>query len=513
MYSQEKCFENRYRLRGILTAKTPLHVGDGEDAAIGSRQTAVAEELKPVRYSTFATASDENGKGARPMIPGSTLKGVLRAWLKRRGLDDAATEALFGTEKRGGKAEFHDAVLLRMVEVGNAHGWWDATRGTCLAPGVSLDAETGTAREHLLYYTEYAPPGTQFRVEVTAQNLEPSERDRLVALFRDGFSDADDAVTVGAETADGWGAMQWSQGECAVIEHADVRAWLDKGAAGRCEYRNIAVKPAKLEPRAVAGELILEMELRFRGGVLVNDPSQFRKRNAATGEDGVGHATVMGRDGRYFLPGSSVRGALRGQTQRIWQTIAHGRGGDRKTWAGASEAKRKQDLARLAAIERMFGATGWRSPIRIGDFAHVAETGRPEEQEFVAVDRFTGGSAEERKFKAKGLYAPVFRGTVRIRLAEWERAEVGGWALLLLLFLLRDLVEGDVQFGFGASKGYGACVAAVQVKRAGEIPAALGGAELEPLLAGVVARRADSLQSGLLADWERELLAAAEVAA
>ncbi len=39
------------------------------------------------------------------------------------------------------------------------------------------------------------------------------------------------------------------------------------------------------------------------------------------------------------------------------------------------------------------------------------------------------------------------------------------WGVGLLALLVRDLMEGDVTFGYGASKGYGQCYAKLQSYR------------------------------------------------
>ena len=202
------------------------------------------------------------------------------------------------------------------------------------------------------------------------------------------------------------------------------------------------------------------------------------------------------------------RGALRAQARRIWQTLADGKAGDlnrvEQLKSKRVEAKRSGDQKSLAAFYRMFGAPGWRTPLAVPDF-ELNGTPRLHRQEFVAVDRFTGGAAEQKKFNAQGLYAPEFRGTITLDLAAWKNAAVGGWAILLLLFLLRDLREGDVQFGFGASKGYGSCVAQIGVRRRGEISEEFGGNAFEELVRAVVKREKGGLQSPLLSPWEREL--------
>jgi CRISPR/Cas system CSM-associated protein Csm3 (group 7 of RAMP superfamily) len=301
--------------------------------------------------------------------------------------------------------------------------------------------------------------------------------------------------------------MEWSCGKLAVITPDAVRAWLEQGAPGSHWklYRGCGM-PADVVPGKAPGhELVLDIRLVFDGALLVNDPSQFRKQTKQ--ERGVGHAMVRRRDGRYFLPGSSVRGALRAQTRKIWQTLSDGKDGDRNGWKGAIEAKRSHEQKKLHALDRMWGAPGWRAPIHVPDF-ELSKEMQTRRQEFVAVDRFTGGAADEKKFSADALYGPEFRGTVRVALDAWERAATGPWALLLLVFLLRDLQEGDVRFGLGSGKGYGACTAEIQIRTGTQ-----GNTEFEALLSGVLGRNQAALNDPVLETLERELNAELEKSA
>ncbi len=509
-------FLNRYCLRGRLTARTPVHVGDGDALSLRTRLerlgkqdevTRLAEAKLDPQYNSFATTIEEAA-----VIPGSTLKGVLRAWIERHGFAERLVTSVFGTRDGGGKAEFLDAPLITRATAGNKHRWWDERRGTCLAPGVSLDPKTRTAKDRLLYYTEFVPEGSEFAVTVTGQDLSEEERDLLLFAFRVGF-DAEDAVRVGTETADGWGLMRWRSEDLGLIEAAEVQSWLQRGAPGSYQtaFRSQKKDLHGIEQAAMGRyvvmpaetAILLELRLEFEGAVLVNDPSQFRKRNERTGEQGVGHAMVRLKNDQYFLPGSAVRGALRAQTRRIWQTLARGRPGDLNAAKGV-EAKRTGDQKKLAAFHKMFGAPGWRAPIEVPDFELQGEA-RPHPQEYVAIDRFTGGAAEERKFSALGVYAPEFLATIRVDVRAWQRAGVEGWAVLLLLYLLRDLQEGDVQFGFGASKGFGACRGEIRAAVRGQIPPEYGGKDLEGLLPGVLSRDETALRSSLLEKWHQQL--------
>ncbi|MBX3055864.1 MAG: hypothetical protein KF770_05260 [Anaerolineae bacterium] len=69
-------------------------------------------------------------------------------------------------------------------------------------------------------------------------------------------------------------------------------------------------------------------------------------------------------------------------------------------------------------------------------------------QDFLAIDRFTGGGLDGAKFDAAPLTMAEFETAVTLHNpAEWE--------LGLLALLLRDLADKRLTLGFGAAKGYG----------------------------------------------------------
>jgi CRISPR/Cas system CSM-associated protein Csm3 (group 7 of RAMP superfamily) len=203
--------------------------------------------------------------------------------------------------------------------------------------------------------------------------------------------------------------------------------------------------------------------------------------------------------GRLLLPASSFRGALRSQAEKILRTML----GNLACCYPDSSGLRapcqpvydQNEIKRLCPVCQVFGATGWKSPIAITDFvtaepiSQLTEneatklghaTGKLCIQEFVAIDRFTGGGAlgsensnEQndgtmsnpggKKFNATSVYRPMLSGKIKIDLQCLQLASASGWALGLLALTLRDLIEGDVHFGFGAAKGYGSTIAQVRL--------------------------------------------------
>jgi hypothetical protein len=81
-------------------------------------------------------------------------------------------------------------------------------------------------------------------------------------------------------------------------------------------------------------------------------------------------------------------------------------------------------------------------------------------QDFLAIDRFTGGGVYGAKFDTAPLLKAQFKGEMILHDPEaWEL----GW----LTLLLRDLYDGRLTIGFGAAKGYGRVKAADMVWHVG----------------------------------------------
>jgi CRISPR/Cas system CSM-associated protein Csm3 (group 7 of RAMP superfamily) len=258
-----------------------------------------------------------------------------------------------------------------------------------------------------------------------------------------------------------------------AIDRAGVAAWLqaDNPAVG---YQALVSLPperrSELETSAKAlvarnpanqCSIRLAVNISFDGSFLVNDASQTGK-----GEGKHDHAPLLdGLAGDALLPASSLRGALRSQAEKILRTMkgplaacyADGQG----PRPPCGPVRRKRDLERLCPVCKVFGASGWRSPVQVSDFTRLPAmppaSGQFVTQEFLAIDRFTGGGAAHLKFNAQSAYRPRLAGTLAVDLEALDRAGAGPWALLLVALVLRDLKEGDIPLGFGVAKGYGAC--------------------------------------------------------
>ena len=118
---QEASITQKIVIRGKVLVESPLLIGAGGET--GGRIHEV---------DTYVL-KDEN---ERPYIPGTSLAGVLRAWMYEWGAEDA--ELIFGRVEKQTKGErdLQSAIDIADVPLAEAH--------LVVRDGVSIDSFTGT---------------------------------------------------------------------------------------------------------------------------------------------------------------------------------------------------------------------------------------------------------------------------------------------------------------------------------------------------------------------------------
>lgn len=454
---------DRWIVEGCFVLETPLHLGDGGDeprddlgdAAVGQEEVWIA---------TLARAA-----GGKPYLPGSSLKGALRALAQRCGCDAGFMKRVFGTRignaTEAGLVEFHAAMMVGVPKPGRlVH--FEPTRCTAVLPHVAIERATGAAADQKLFHQAVVPPGTAFAVKLVANRLKTADIAQLLWLLE--RTTGEPLFRLGGGVAQDHGRVTW-QGAAQPIrrfgkEH--VAAWL-LGLVGQSPGPwHKAAKPSGVRSRAheapntALHSFGFDIALNFHAPFLVK-----HKPKKLPGDD-TGADAVPRRNhaGRIVLPASSAHGALRAQCERILKTLGFDLPANRDA-ALHAESAAFTDLAAL-----LFGAPGWRSVVRCSDFTADADR-KPVTQEMNAIDRLTGGGKEGAKFKVDYADCPMrLTGQITIDLRRLRNARLalssanGATAALdpalgLLTLLWRDTAEGDVSFGHGRAKGYGQCIA------------------------------------------------------
>jgi len=443
-------FSKRWKITAQLRTDSPLHIGNGDTV---SHPHASENENVNACIKNYAD---------KPYLPGTTLKGKFRAWLEERLGDDYPQEinALFGfldPDKQtgmGGKAEFHDAQLITELPGGKNYPCWQQASQTYIETSVAMDRMTRTAAHRKLFHTERVPPNVGFKIIITGQ-MNDTEAALVLAVLN-SFKEPEQAPALGAEDTAGNGRMSlFGRIEVACLDAEQVSAWLScknllsvETAFDKLEPEEIT---AKLQPvLAKLGEKNqcqrLQLTIQMDGPFLINNPDVEKPKGEQKKGEAV-HKPLLDSQGKPLLNGKSLRGALRAQGERILRSLSV---------ECCNTDKPCKAIATLEEVEtklcpacRIFGAGGWQSPLRINHFKYKGEIRPSECQDFVAIDRFHGGGKDGAKFNIAYYFRPQFTGTIEFddRLEPWGKG--------LLALVLRDLREGDIKLGFGASKGYG----------------------------------------------------------
>lgn len=215
------------------------------------------------------------------------------------------------------------------------------------------------------------------------------------------------------------------------------------------------------------GELVLDGALHIGSG---------GGGSLRTGADAVDATVVRDSSGIPYIPGSSLRGALRaavgqispqlgfseiGEDNEIRQRVADERTRLAKlTPSGTLDETGLQallnDPAVLSPAERLFGTVWWESPLKIPDLYPLAKkTPEGEVRHGVGIDRDTGAARDGAKYDfevlARGLR---FGFSASLELADAPPTHAAEWPQLVGLGL-RLLELGEIRLGGRHARGAG----------------------------------------------------------
>jgi CRISPR/Cas system CSM-associated protein Csm3 (group 7 of RAMP superfamily) len=408
-------FCERIEIAGELEVLTPLHVGSGDhepDEALGKG----GNELPP------ATARLQIDARGFPFIPGSSLKGALRALLAGRNAADVA--ALLGPEPGEGDRTMGSLLLfgapLAFAPKSSLLPLYDKKqakrRGAAISARTAIDKGRGTADRNKLFHAEEVAPGARFRFR--ARFVEPREAAQARAQLADLLATlrSERGVALGRGRGDGAGRVRLKD---VTITRRRVDPAKD-GFAAAGEDRDL-LRGGTIPPAGEAHRLRLTCD----GPFFVNDWSYERTPDK---KDEPHLKFMKAAGGAPALPATSLMGALR----------------SRAAWLAA------RDNLRAGDIETLFGSAdrAGRLTVEAIDCTHRGVEARPTS---VRIDRFSGAPMEGALFEAQCVFDPAFEA--HLRFAPPEGHGAAGRALLDKL--IADVTDGGLRLGHAGNRGFG----------------------------------------------------------
>lgn len=434
---------HRLYISGYLTLLSPAHFGSGQ-----VRGDALVD-------MSLLIDADAN----IPLIPGTTIAGALRNYLRSRlygyngkelSVDDKQSELarLFGPTRESGE-ELSDFQSMLIVDDGLSI---NAT--TTLRDGVRIDPTSNTAyideeRGGAKFDVELLQPGTKFLLnfevlltkEMGAKSVVPA---LVVAL--EGLESG--VIHLGLRKRRGYGQCKvdgWSIRQYELGKPKQLCEWLQSPTV--IEPDKQALRPI----RSLLADFNLNTESTLpdhrcyfdvRATFSLKGSSLLIRSGFGEADNGPDmvhlHSTDEYGNRVPVIPGTSWAGVLRHRALRIVNTIKR-------------ESQIEQEI-----VEAMFGSMPKQGQ-KVGTASRliVNETpvrhGQVLYQTRVRIDRFTGGALETALFEQAPIYGTADTEVdFHVRLLDPQPHEKG-----LLLLLLKDLWTQDLPVGGESSVGRG----------------------------------------------------------
>ncbi|MEK6410288.1 MAG: RAMP superfamily CRISPR-associated protein [Acidobacteriota bacterium] len=472
---------SRLRITGKLVACGPLHVG----GAGGNADVDLALA--------------ENGQG-KLYVPGTSLAGPLRAWLRQRVGDQEVNKVWGYQEQRPTEREPQGHASFVIVEDGLVKLPAGATVET--RDGVGIDRVMGAAAEHVKYNRAVLPSGSEIELEITVELKEKNDaaRSHLIAALQ---ALQRGEIRFGAAKTRGLGQVTLKDLSVCEQDLLSFRGMLQtlRNKKDALDLKNLSVQILPGVPT-----LSIQIDWSPRGPLMV------KAERDGVAVDMLPLVSAKGGDLTFVLPGSSIKGALRSQAERIVRTVhrvpAPQVVDSRKAFLKQIEVMEREDKddeeGDRSLIGALFGAAGKANKKDIKDegppllglsaltvedcYAQPRFTPRhwdaieaaadsdttqalqlagltQMQQAFhVAIDRWTGGAADGFLYtvlEPHGVAWEPMRLTLDLsRLRKDDRPA----AVMCLLLTLRDLVNGRIPLGFATNRGMGAIeVAGIEI--------------------------------------------------
>lgn len=486
----------RLRVSGLLTATQPLHVGGLPNSDETDLPVAV------------------DGQG-RIYIPGTSLAGAMRGWMESR-FDSQLVEAMWGMQDAKGSAGGAGAITVDdgiIQDPAAAPEIWD---------GVGIDREWGTAASRVKFDRAVLPVGSTFSFTLTldlpasrfpGNTTRVEEQDSRVQAALGHLLDAlrNGSVALGAAKTRGLGRIELDKNVVIQCEDWQSRTGIVEALFGAQTPSSTTIDDLKSKDPIVPHQ---PASLRIEIEWTPESPTMVQASGAGVNVDALPMITRT-KDGRMTLviPGSSVKGALRTQAERIVRTVLPHRAQAAADWPPEGRGRhlaqtaeplvdelfgaplRKTTPAGLTgtqgllscdtcmaetghalpsdwnaiavasadpaieggAVVRGSGLSGIGTALEEAGLLTDAATGpRFDHAYHVAVDRWTGGAAEHLLFselQPTGITWEPLR--LHVDLEALQQKGLAGPAVALVLLLVRDLWEHRIPIGTKTNRGFG----------------------------------------------------------
>jgi len=447
----------RWKVNGTLKAETPIHVG----GVGGDADTDLALAI--------------NGHG-NYYLPGTSLAGALRSWMGRS-LEETHLNDLWGFQDTDqGQASF---IMIDDAEIKQLNQTIE------IRESVGINRHTGTAADQAKYSRAILPKGVSFPLNITLDcknDQPPDDLWQLLLALEKG------EIRIGAAKTRGLGKVKLTVSNIheQTFQGKDIFDVLLNGGQPQ--------KWEDLKPKTYHSPDKLSLDIKWTP----KDPVMVKSEGEGIAVDILPLVSQANQNTYFVIPGSSIKGVLRTQAERIVRTVCN--------W---STPEKFSEQVKLDLVNELFGAAeqnnggqskGKMSALSVDDcyatiemetekWSAVERATKSDNQEFqdfketlktavdvensnenpfrklqpamhVAVDRWTGGAADGMLYSVLEPIGvewdniAIHLDLARLQKYYSDQVKVQA-AIALVLLVLRDFADRKIPIGYGTNRGMG----------------------------------------------------------
>ena len=357
-----------------------------------------------------------------PFIQAASIIGVFRSYCTKSYGEKKADE-MFGYKnliEKSNASEYGSKIKV-------TDGVFDkSTLKLELRPRVSINAETGSVSNKKVngtnrlsgqkFNTEYIGAGAEFNFSIYLYEEKlQSELETVLSALNE------ESIQFGGQKSNGCGYIELKSvlyKEFDIKNADDRNLWFKEEYLEKSAYEEKISKLPSLEKTSLAYEITVNG--KTEGEILVKDI------NIGTSSEVPDSSNMKNANGNYIVPGSSFKGVIRSQIERIAKYL-------------------KDDKA----VEEIFGSNEEKSIGNVSFMDTVLYEEYPVISHRIHIDKFTGGVMQGSLFTEENMSGKMI---FKINIYDRENSEK---SVGFLIMALRDLANGIISVGSGYSVGKG----------------------------------------------------------
>lgn len=434
---------SRIKVTGILIAQSPIHVGGHG----GNPQIDLALAV--------------NGEG-QYYIPGTSLAGAFSCWIEK----DRQANSVWGYQQPKDDDGHASFIIVEDAHIQGVN--------TEIRDGVGINRKLATAEAK--YDRAILPRGCKIPLNMTLDI--PLESDEKATSYKNTFSSLiqslqNGEIRLGAAKTRGLGKVKLSNFNVRQV-NLNERDGILKALRDNYEI----VTKDFLETYSIPAQN-QKCKLTFQIHWQPQSPLMVKAEGNGIAVDILPLVSAIENSLTFVLPGSSIKGALRFQAERIIRTVCS---------STVKASSNFMEQIELPLVDELFGTRAKANnsthkgigslfiddcyaniPItpsawgdiqaatdekNLRDALNNANLQNVQQAFHVAVDRWTGGAADGMLYSNLDLMKISWK-PISLTLDVTRLSKDNFSAISLLLLCLRDLVDGRIPLGYGTNRGMG----------------------------------------------------------